>query len=358
MQRTILMRSLISSLAVLCLLQNSHDTDAFIFRPSSTPLHRHNNERITSVRCNAKTSVIGLGAATIYGLTSSIRVVREGEVSIVERLGRYHKILKPGLHVIIPLVDRIREHMSMREQVFDIPPQKCITRDNAPLLADAVIYWRIFDPKKAVYSVEDLPLAIQNLVLTQLRSEIGKITLDMTFSTREQINSILLKDLDIATDPWGVKINRVEVRDIVPNREIIQAMEKQMAAERTKRATVIQSEGQKERAINEAEGAAKSRLIEAKASAEALILQAEAKMKAVELEAMGGAQALELIAKAIDDGEGGVGKKSLESARFQLTREYVKAQYALASSPNSKVIFSPDSANSLLAQAMAFYEKE
>ena len=176
-----------------------------------------------------KTMVVG-GAAVC--VRKAVRVIKQGDVSIVERLGKFHKRLEPGFHVLIPFVDQIRATLTEREQVLDIPPQKCITSDNAPLSADAVVYWRIVNAEKSIYAVVNLELAIQNLVLTQLRAEIGKLTLDMTFSAREQINQILLEELDAATAPWGVKITRVEVRDIVPNTEILRAMEMQMAAER------------------------------------------------------------------------------------------------------------------------------
>ena len=202
------------------------------------------------------------------------------------------------------------------------------------------------DPAKAFYSVMDLKVAIQNLVLTQLRAEIGKLTLDMTFSAREQINSVLLRDLDVATEAWGVKITRVEVRDIIPNQEIMKAMEMQMAAERTKRAVVIKSEGERERSINEAEGKAQSRLIGAKASAESTKLKASAEASKLELEAEGAARALAAIGKALGNSD--------DAARFQLMREYISAQRALATSNNAKVIVSPDSVNDIFVKAMAF----
>jgi len=249
---------------------------------------------------------------------------------------------------MIPLVDEIRTTLTTREQVLDIPPQKCITSDNAPLIADAVVYWRIFDPELAIYAVADLKSAIQNLVLTQLRAEIGKLTLDMTFSARESINAALLKDLDEATDAWGVKITRVEVRDIIPNREIMQAMEMQMAAERTKRAAIIKSEGERERAINEAEGVARSRLIEANASAEAVKIRADAEASKLGVEAMGSAHALTALSPVLGGKE--------EAARFQLMRDYILAQQRLATSDNAKVIVSSNSADEIFAKAVGFYE--
>ena len=296
-----------------------------------------------------------LCTATFVGLASSVKVVTQGNAAIVERFGKFKNRLDPGLHFIVPIVDRIATVIPQREQVFDIPPQKCITQDNAPLSADAVVYWKIVDPQKAFYAVMDLELAIQNLVLTQLRSEIGKLTLDATFSAREQINSVLLKDLDVATEPWGVKISRIEVRDIVPNTEIMQAMEQQMAAERTKRAVIIKSEGERARAINEAEGEAQSRLIDAKAEAEAVRLQAEAEATKLELEASGAAKSIAALAQSLGGSE--FTDASGRAAKLQLTREYIAAQRALATSGNTKVILSSDSAQDVLLKAIAMYDQ-
>ena len=280
---------------------------------------------------------------------ASIKIVNQGDVAIVERLGKFHAVLNPGLHWIIPIIDRLRTRLSQREQVFDIPPQDCISLDNAPLAADAVVYWRIVDPNNAYYSVTDLRMAIQNLVLTQLRSEIGKLTLDATFSAREQINSVLLQDLDVATEPWGVKITRVEVRDIIPNKDIMKAMELQMAAERTKRAVVIKSEGELAKAVNQAEGKAQSQLIDAKATAEAVRIKAEASKAKLELEAQGAAQAVEAMVEA-------VGGDREQAARFQLVREYIEAQRALATSHNAKVILSPDPFHDAMVKTLALYD--
>ncbi len=292
------------------------------------------------------------GASTLLlGALSTLKIVKQGDISIVERFGKYHKSLEPGLHVTIPIVDRLAKTITQREQVFDIPPQKCITLDNAPLAADAVVYWKVFDPEKAFYSVVDLELAIQNLVLTQLRSEIGKLTLDATFSAREQINSVLLQDLDIATDPWGVKITRVEVRDIVPNHEIMAAMEMQMAAERTKRAVVIKSEGERTKAVNKAEGEAQSRIIDAKALAESVRLEAEAEASRLQLEAEGVTKSLKTLTECFGSAE--------EAAKFQLAREYIEAQRSLATSDNAKVILSADGGGGgvdPLVKALAVYD--
>ena len=331
--------------------------------------HPHpNRHQTTSLHALTLGKSIVFGAAGIC-VNKSVTVVRQGDVSIVERFGKFHTRLEPGLHLLIPFVDQIRVTLTNREQVLDIPPQKCITLDNAPLAADAVVYWRIVDAQRAIYAVENLSLAIQNLVLTQLRAEIGKLTLDMTFSAREKINQVLLDELDVATEPWGVKITRVEVRDIVPNTEILRAMEMQMAAERTKRASIIKSEGERERSINEAEGNAKSRIIDAKASAQSMLLEAEAKATQTETEARGAAKALDILASSMNNNNNNNNNSDsdIDAAKFQLTREYIAAQRDLATSQNAKVIVTSSGGGTTssggafgqiddtLAKAVAFY---
>lgn len=324
-------------------------------RSSTRKQERRVVQVATALQVSLGKSVV-LGAAA-FAAKKSVQVVRQGDISIVERFGKFHNRLEPGLHLLIPFVDQIRATLTNREQVLDIPPQKCITSDNAPLAADAVVYWRIVDAERAIYAVVNLELAIQNLVLTQLRSEIGKLTLDMTFSAREQINQILLDELDVATDPWGVKITRVEVRDIVPNTEILRAMEMQMAAERTKRASIIKSEGEREKSINEAEGKARSRIIDAEAAAKSVVMEADAEASKTETEAKGVARALDVISTAV----GGDNAKA-DAAKFQLMREYIASQRDLATSNNAKVIVTSASSgggggmavDDVFAKAIAF----
>lgn len=333
---------LVASFACVCSISY-----AFVSNHNPVTKRHHQQDRMFRTECHVIPRTL-IGVVSLFGLTSSVKVVNQMDVAIVERFGRFKTCLEPGLHFIIPVADRIRTRLTQREQVFDIPPQKCITQDNAPLEADAVVYWRVIKPEQAFYSVVDLELAIQNLVLTQLRSEIGKLSLDDTFSAREQINAVLLKDLDVSTKAWGVKITRVEVRDIVPNTEIMKAMEMQMAAERTKRAVVIKSEGERSRAVNEAEGEAQSRLIDAKAEAEAIRCQAEAEATKLELEAEGAAKSIAAIENVLGNRE--------EAARFQLAREYIESQRALSTSNNAKVLLSSDSTKGILSKAMALYE--
>ena len=248
------------------------------------------------------------------------------ETQLVERLGKLNRQLDPGLHFLIPLVERTSFRCTIREQVLDIPPQKAITRDNAPLTADAVVYWKIVDPELARYAVANLVAAIQNLVLTQLRSEIGKLSLDETFSARQKMNAILLQDLDAATADWGVKVTRVEVRDIVPSPDIMQSMEMQMSAERKKRANILESEGRRASQVNDASGAADAKILEADAEAKRLLAESE-----------GEARSLEALAQA-------TGGDLDRAMQVLLLSKYWRTQAALAASDNTKVLFFPSKA--------------
>ncbi|MEY2856266.1 MAG: hypothetical protein RLZZ74_575, partial [Cyanobacteriota bacterium] len=204
-----------------------------------------------------------LGSSTLVG---SVKIVKEKEEYLVESLGSYKKKLEPGLNFIVPFIDQIVYHDTIKEKVLDIPAQSCITRDNVSIVVDAVVYWRIMDMYKAFYKVESLRDAMVNMVLTQIRSEMGQLELDQTFTARTEINEILLRELDIATDPWGVKVTRVELRDIMPSKAVQDSMELQMAAERQKRANILTSEGHRDAAINSAQGNAQAKLLEAEAA--------------------------------------------------------------------------------------------
>ncbi|OKH14389.1 paraslipin [Fischerella major NIES-592] len=237
-----------------------------------------------------------LGGSVVAG---SVKVVNQGNEALVERLGSYNKKLEPGLNFVVPFVDRIVFRETIREKVLDIPPQQCITRDNVKITVDAVVYWRIVDMEKAYYKVENLQAAMVNLVMTQIRAEMGKLELDETFTARSEVNELLLRDLDIATDPWGVKVTRVELRDILPSQEVQQSMELQMSAERRKRAAILTSEGERESAINSARGKAEAQVLEAEARQKAVILEAEAQQKALILKAQAERQQQVLKAQAI-----------------------------------------------------------
>ena len=238
---------------------------------------------------------IGGGCA----VAGSVRVVNQGNEALVERLGSFNKKMQPGLNFVLPFVDQVIYQETIREKVLDIPPQKCITRDNVGIEVDAVVYWRIVDMEKARYKVEDLQSAMVNLVLTQIRSEMGQLELDQTFTARTQINELLLQDLDVSTYPWGVKVTRVELRDIIPSQAVREAMELQMSAERRKRASILTSEGDRESAVNSARGKADAQILDAEAQQKSVIMRAEAEQKSIILRAQAERQQQVLKAQAI-----------------------------------------------------------
>ena len=267
-------------------------------------------------------------------LTSSVKIVNEKNECLVERLGSYQKKLSPGLNFIIPIFDRVVYKQTTREKVIDIPPQSCITKDNVAITADAVVYWRITDMEKAYYKVENLQSAMVNLVLTQIRSELGKLELDQTFTARTEINEILLRELDIATDPWGVKVTRVELRDIMPSKAVQDSMELQMAAERQKRAAILTSEGQRESAINSAQGSAKAQILEAEAEKQAAILKAEAEQQKKVLEAKATSDALAILTEKVK-----TDPNAREVLQYLLAQQYLSMGTAIGNSESSKVMF-------------------
>jgi regulator of protease activity HflC (stomatin/prohibitin superfamily) len=245
--------------------------------------------------------LIIIGIVVLIAL-SGIKVINQGNEALVEKLGKYNgKKLKPGLNYVVPFLERISFYQTIRERVIDIPPQQCITRDNVTISADAVVYWKILDMERAYYKVESLQMAMVNLVLTQIRSEIGKLELDETFTARSQINEILLRELDEATDPWGVKVTRVELRDIVPARAVLDAMEMQMSAERKKRAAILTSEGEREAAINSARGQAEAQILNAEAKQRSVLLAAEADRQQQILRAQGIAASTKALSDCLQE---------------------------------------------------------
>ncbi|RMF66403.1 MAG: SPFH/Band 7/PHB domain protein [Cyanobacteria bacterium J069] len=279
------------------------------------------------------------------GLSSSVKIVNQGNEVLVERLGSYNKKLKPGLSFILPFVDRVAFQETIREKVLDVPPQPSITKDNVAISVDAVVYWRIVDMEKAYYKVQDLQAAMVNLVLTQIRAEMGKMELDETFTARSQINEILLRELDTATDPWGVKVTRVELRDIVPSKAVQESMELQMSAERRKRASILTSEGDREAAVNSARGKADAQVLEAEANQKAVVLRAEADQKAAVLKAQAERQAAVLKAQATAEAIGIVTQalkndpRAMEAGQVLLALGYLDMGNTIGKSDSSKVMF-------------------
>lgn len=266
--------------------------------------------------------------------------VETGRECLVERFGRYHRRLTPGWHLVCSPFETVSMRGSLREQVLDIPSQQCYTRDNAPIMADAVVYLRILDLKTACYEVEDVFHAIRQICLTQLREEIGKLTLDDTFSSREHLGKTLLSDLNGVTMNWGVQITRIELQELQPSRTIKDAMELQLAAERRKRAAILQSEGERTTLTNEAEGRASALVADATAKREASILAAQGEAERLRLQATGTKTAIETVAQALADARGK--DKTMEAAlQLLMFDRYMETQAKFAMGNNSKVLMFP-----------------
>lgn len=242
--------------------------------------------------------VIVLGIVLIIILLSSIKIVRQSTAVVVERLGKYHKTLTTGFHMVTPFIDRCRDWINLKEQVLDFKPQPVITKDNVTMQIDTVVYIQITDPKLYEYGVDRPLFAIENLTATTLRNIVGELELDETLTSRDTVNAKMRIILDEATDPWGIKVNRVELKNILPPRDIQEAMEKQMRAERERREKILQAEGEKKSTVLVAEGKKAAAILDAEAEKEANILRAEGQKAALIAEAEGSARAIELINNA------------------------------------------------------------
>lgn len=271
---------------------------------------------------------------------SSIRVVRQSTVGVVERLGRFHKVMHSGLNFVVPFIDRVLPLVDLREQVMDYPPQAVITKDNVTMQIDTVIYYQITDPVKAVYEITHLRLAIEKLTQTTIRNVIGELTLDETLTSREKINSQLRVILDEATDKWGVKVNRVELKSIEPPADIRNAMEKQMRAERDKRAMILAAEGERQAAILSAEGRKQAVILEAEAAKAKAILAAEAEKQSRILEAEGQSEAIRKVQQA--RAEGLMMLKNAAADQSVLTLQGFEALKELANGQSTKIIVPSD----------------
>jgi len=242
--------------------------------------------------------LIVLGVIILLILCAGVRIVRQSTAVVVERLGKYCKTLQTGVHVIVPFIDRASRPISLKEVVADFKPQPVITKDNVTMQIDTVVYFQITDPKAYSYGVDRPISAIENLTATTLRNIVGELELDETLTSRDTVNNKMRLILDEATDPWGIKINRVELKNILPPRDIQDAMEKQMRAERERREAILKAEGEKKSAILVAEGEKQSQILRAEAEKEAALLRAQAKKATLIAEAEGTANAIDLIVKA------------------------------------------------------------
>ncbi|MGD9589481.1 MAG: SPFH domain-containing protein [Pyrinomonadaceae bacterium] len=300
-----------------------------------------------------------LGIALLTVAWKTIKIVPQSSVLLIERLGRFHRIASSGLNIIVPFFESPRAvywsnvrpgttFIDLREQYIDMPPQPVITRDNVTINVDSVVYWQVTDPMKAVYEVADLVGAIVQLTITGMRSVMGEMDLDHTLSSRDQINAKLRVILDDATDKWGVKVTRVDVKNINPPEDVRITMEKQMTAERNRRALILQAEGDKQAAITRAEGEKQAAVTRSEGNKQSAILDAEGAAQARLTAANAEAQAIRQIAQSIGNPE--------QTAQYLITARYIESLRDMTRTQNSKVIFMPMETSSMLSSIGAMKE--
>jgi regulator of protease activity HflC (stomatin/prohibitin superfamily) len=283
------------------------------------------------------TFVLFLLALAVVLVFLGVKSVPQGMEFTVERFGRYTRTLEPGLHFIIPVVDRLGAKMNMMETVLDVPSQEVITKDNAMVRVDGVVFFQVLDAAKAAYEVNQLQLAILNLTMTNIRTVMGSMDLDELLSQRDKINAQLLHVVDDATTPWGVKVTRIEIKDISPPRDLVDSMARQMKAEREKRASILEAEGHRQAAILRAEGEKQSAILEAEGKREAAYREAEARERLAEAEA----KATHMVSQAIAKGD-------INAINYFVATKYVEALQQIASADNQKVVFMPLEASGVI----------
>ena len=289
--------------------------------------------------------VIVLVVLVILTLLAGVKTVSQGYHWTVERFGRYTRTLSPGLNLIVPYFDRIGRKVNMMEQVIDIPQQDVISKDNATVTVDGIAFFQVFDAPKASYEVAYLDQAIVKLTMTNIRSVMGGMDLDQMLSHRDEINERLLRVVDAAVSPWGVKVNRIEIKDIVPPADLVQSMDRQMKAEREKRAVILEAEGQRQAVILRAEGAKQGQILEAEGRREAAFRDAEARERLAQAEA----KATEVVSQAVAGG-------NIAALNYFVADKYIKAFTALADSDNQKVLILPMESSAMLGSLAGIAE--
>jgi regulator of protease activity HflC (stomatin/prohibitin superfamily) len=289
--------------------------------------------------------VLVLVVLIILTLFAGVKQVRQGFNYTVERFGRYTATLRPGLNLIFPFIDRIGARMNMMEQVLDVPTQEVITRDNATVAVDGVAFYQVLDAARAAYEVSGLQNAILNLTMTNIRTVMGSMDLDMLLSQRDEINDRLLHVVDAAASPWGIKITRIEIKDIVPPRDLVDAMARQMKAEREKRAVILEAEGERQSEILKAEGEKQGLILQAEGRREAAFRDAEARERSAEAEA----KATDSVSRAIAAGD-------IQAINYFVAQRYTEALEKIASSPNQKILMLPVEAASLIGSLTGIAE--
>jgi len=276
--------------------------------------------------------LIGIILFALVVFFRTIRIVPQKVAFIIERLGKYHNTLEAGLHVLVPFLDKVAYKHTLKEQAIDVPPQVCITRDNISVEVDGILYMQVVDPKKSSYGINNYQFASTQLAQTTMRSVIGKMELDKTFEERETINSAIVDAVDKASDPWGVKVTRYEVKNIVPPQSINDAMEKQMRAEREKRAMIAESEGDKQAKINRAEGDKQEAIARSEGEKQKRINEAEGRAEEIKKVALATAEGIREIAKAINE------KGGLNAVNLRVAEQYLNEFGKLAKTNNSIII--------------------